>query len=171
MTDNLVFIQNSNFKVDEMKEGKVLTHNIQGLTFVLFYSNSCPHCKQVIQIFQELPRRIKGMKFGFVNVSQEPGIVVKSNKSIMPIEYVPYLMFYTDGVPYVQYTGEYNMNKIIDFLNNVNKTIKNTKKSENFGTKKKVQLSHPCTLGIPICSLNKKMCYLDFSEAYQDKKE
>lgn len=179
MSEYVIFLETSDFKIKPSGNGLLLTQNIPNLSFVLFYTNDCPHCKTMLSILKLLPNMYKGIKFCSINVSNKINFIRQTSKTLTPLEYVPYMMVYIDGVPYVQYTGDYDASKICEFIMSVEKSViqlknkmsqlsmekiklKETKKSE-----KKDELSHPCTFGVPICGKN-NVCYFNVCDAYDN---
>ena len=45
------------FLSDKQKSGLVLCNNIKELSLVMFYSNNCPHCKDMLKILRVLPKK------------------------------------------------------------------------------------------------------------------
>ena len=128
MSEYCVFLDESDFTFMNSKNGKLLSHKLPGLSFVLFYTNGCKFCKIMSENFKKLPSLYKGIKFCMFNLTNKHHFIQNVKKeTITPIDYVPYMMVYVDGTPYVQYTGEYDVNKCLAFLNNVEKSIHNSK--------------------------------------------
>lgn len=178
MSEFCTFLDESDFHLQTSKNGKLLSHKITGLSFVLFYSNKCKFCPTMVDRFKMLPSVYKGIKFCMFNITNKDAFIKNINaKTITRIEYVPYMMVYMNGTPYVQYTGGYDVNNIVSFLKNVENSISNHRKKnqmtkkENYDTKKtepEEKQSHPCTYGVPICGDGSRgdVCYVTMEEAY-----
>ena len=54
--------------------------------------------------------------------------MLKNQEKNLPITYVPLILFYVNGIPYVQYTGEYNLEHILIFINRVITNLEKSKK-------------------------------------------
>jgi thiol-disulfide isomerase/thioredoxin len=181
MSEYCTFLDESDFHLRQSKNGKLLSHKIPGLSFVLFYSTKCKFCPTMVDRFKMLPSVYKGIKFCMFNITNKDTFIKKINSNtITRMEYVPYMMVYMNGVPYVQYTGGYDVNDIVSFLKNVEDSIsakhhmrnQMIKKEEKFDTKKSQEekKSHPCTYGVPICGdgTRDNVCYVTMQEAYDD---
>lgn len=164
----LLYLQNDDFEIRRGTRGNILCHGIEGFSMILFYSTQCVHCQGLIPIFKRLPGTIHGCQFGMVNVSTFRDIIAKSRQTIVPINYVPYMIFYYNGKPFMIYKGEYDMrsiqNFIVEMYNNIQRkqefsrgTVKNVKQETEDS------IPEYCT-GIPVCS--DKVCYLEFMTAY-----
>ena len=86
-----------------------------------------------------------------ININNNLDIIEKSKKTNLPISYVPLILFYVNGIPYVQYTGEYNLEHIQIFINRVISNLQKSKKEnlqfnntnqEKFIEKKKIICVH-----------------------------
>ena len=166
MSDFMIFLDNEDFYVDKSSNGLVLCTKIPNLSFVLFYSNGCMHCHRMKAILKQLPNYIHGIQLGLINVDNNKKTIVDSSNTITQIKYVPFLMFYVNGIPYIQYSGEHKLEHVTTFLKKVISSLQN-QHSSSFDDKKdrkKVQKNLP-TLGIPICGKDQKI-YCNVKEAY-----
>lgn len=180
MSEYCVFLDEGDFSFTNSKNGKLLSHKLPGLSFVLFYTNGCKYCKIMAETFKKLPSLYKGIKFCMFNLTNKLNFIQTVKKeTITPIDYVPYMMVYVNGIPYVQYTGEYDVNKCLAFLSNVEKAIHDSKMKSRMTSSlvkkepvKEEKKRHPCTLGIPICGDGKRdnVCFVTMKEAYNDDK-
>lgn len=171
----LLFLTNDNFSVNSGTKGKILCNNIKGYSLVLFYSTECVHCQNLIPIFKKLPNTINNCSFGMVNISQNMGIIEKSKQTISPITYVPYILMFIDGVPYMKYNGPSQIEEIKRFIVEVVSAVNKQKFAVN--TEKKSQQSNApvldksnipsYTTGIPVCAGD--VCYIQFDKGYKQK--
>ncbi len=116
-TAGLSFLTGDDFSVVEGPNGRpIMVHQFRGLSMVMFYSNSCSHCQTLLPVFKELPKVVNGAHFALANVSSNKSIVAKARSTNTPIEYVPLVIFYVDGAPFAQYTGEHNLQAIVGFI-------------------------------------------------------
>jgi hypothetical protein len=113
-------------------------------------------------------------------------IIEKSKSTVAPITYVPDVILYVNGMPYVRYDGAHEIEHIKNFIITIYQKIQktsfidgtkenyqnNTNNPENQDNKQYTQ--EPAseipayTLGKPLCGNNKKdgVCYLNFQKAY-----
>ena len=99
----LLFLTANDFQNIEKENGNVLCTNIKGFSLILFYSTQCNYCKELIPIFKNLPGQVDGCNFGMINVNKNKHIIQMSNQTIVPITYVPYIILYIDGIPFMRY--------------------------------------------------------------------
>ena len=160
---SLLFLTLDNFNIIKGETGSLLCNNINGFLLVLFYSTQCSYCQNVIPLFKQLPKQIKGCKFGMLNVSKNNQLVVMSKETIAPLEYVPYIILYTDGKPFMCYEGNISLQDLKTFILDIQQKLKHKEKfTPNV---KKVTTIPSYTLGKPLCGENKR-CYLEFDNAY-----
>ena len=177
----IYFFNNDDFTVRQNMKGKLLTftEEYKGLYLVLFYSRECKYCDQLMTEFKQLPQSIMGCRFVMVNINQNPEIVEKSKETISPITYVPDLILYVNGLPYIRYDGPNEVNEIKRFIIDISNKLEKT----SFLTEEK-QEQHPpqiveeikpedvipeYTVGKPLCGSNRDVygrCYLEFDNAY-----
>lgn len=116
-TSGLHFLSGDDFNTVEGPNGSpIMVQPIRGLSMVMFYSNSCTHCQTLMPLFKKLPEIVKGASFALANVSTHKAIVAKSRNTNTQIDYVPMVIFYVDGAPFAQYTGNHNMNELVGFI-------------------------------------------------------
>jgi thioredoxin-like negative regulator of GroEL len=106
-----------------------------------------------------------------INVSTNKSIVEMSRETIAPVKYVPYIVLYINGKPFMVYKGPYDEGEIRNFVVEV---ANNVQKKQQF-SKEKVKEDKPGELpayciGQPLCG-NDKVCYLTFTGAYTEGKK
>ena len=161
----LLFLRSNDFHIERGNKGNLLCHAIRGLSLVLFYSTECVHCQGLIPIFKKLPERIQGCIFAMVNVSHNREIVGMARDTIAPLKYVPYLVLYTDGRPFMRY-GAKTEAEIGQFIIEVSNRIRNKQQFSSEKLKEDGKGIPGYTVGKPLCGDEDKVCYLPFSEAY-----
>ena len=115
---------------------------------------------------KNLPDYIQGCQFGILNVSKNNQLIQLSKNTIAPLEYVPYIILYYDGKPFMCYEGEHTIESIKKFILQVQKNLKYKEKFAKKDDIKEKQSKIPAyTLGKPLQGDNKK-CYLEFTNAY-----
>jgi hypothetical protein len=162
----LLFLTYEDFFIGKGTDGPILCNQIKGLSLILFYSTQCTYCQKFIPIFKRMPGSINGCQFGMINVSQNKQCVLMSKETIAPITYVPYIILYVNGKPYMVYNGPYDENEIKRFVIEVANSIMKRQKMDSEDKVKRVGKSIPeFTIGIPLCGEDER-CYLEFDDAY-----
>jgi len=190
MSSGIYFFNNNDFTVRQNRTGKLLcfSEDYKGMYLVLFYSKECKYCDDLMSEFKQLPKMILGCKFVMVNINQNPEIIQKSKESISPITYVPDLILYVNGMPYIRYDGPNKLDHIKNFVMDIsNKLEKTPFMNGNEQQQQPVDRPNPVdappaqlynsmdegipeyTIGKPLCGSNKDVygkCYLGFDSAY-----
>jgi thiol-disulfide isomerase/thioredoxin len=176
---SLLFLSSQDFNVSQGTSGNILTTPIMGFSLIMFYSPKCVYCQKLIPIFKQLPQYVAGCKFGMINVSQQRDIIRMASQTIVPIKYVPLIILYINGNPYMKYEGPGNMDEIRDFILQIANSIQS---QNSFATSTRGANSTPQTSsgggrvierknelpiygGIPLCG-DDGVCYLEYNEAY-----
>ncbi len=165
----LLFLQACDFSVQSGQKGDIVCNNIRGISLILMYSTKCQHCQRLIPIFKRLPGTIGGCQFGMINVSQETDIVLMSRNSISPIKYVPLIILYVNGKPFIRYDGPHTEENIRQFLMEVTSKLQakekfsNAEKSKDGGKNSREIPEY--TVGFPLYG-DEDEFYLEFEEAY-----
>ena len=131
---------------------------IQGVTFVLFYSNECVYCRNFIPAIRALPENIQGCFIGMINVSQNKNIIEMSRHSTTPITFVPLMLLYYNGIPIQRYEGPPSVEKIRDFIIDTYSQLTFVSKD-----KRKSKPPQPYVLGTPNTD---EVSSLEFNKAY-----
>lgn len=189
MSSGIYFLNEDDFILRENTKGKLLgiKENFNGLTLLLFYSRECQFCEKLLAQFKQLPSLIMGCKFGMVNINQNPTVVDISKTTISPITYVPDLILYVNGLPYMRYDGPGEIENIKEFIVDIYQKLQKTSFLQNQNgqhqsstTENEIQTttsSHAkiedeipaYSVGKPLCGTSKDAygkCYLDFDDAY-----
>lgn len=166
----LLFCTSDDFHIKKMEPGNLLCHDITGFSLILFYSTQCGHCQKIIPHFKQLPGSVNGCQFGMLNVSKNKKIIGLSQSSIAPISYVPYIIFYANGIPYMRYDGANDIASIRNFVLEMASKLQNktnfTKKVEGSSQQTPEEIIIPeYTIGIPIQG-KVGVTYLYFDDAY-----
>ena len=162
----LLFLSSDDFTVVRGQNGKILVHTIPGFALILFYSTQCEHCKSLIPIFKDLPGTLGGCQFGMINVSINRETISMSQDTISPIRYVPFILLYIDGKPYMKYQGPYDGREIGRFVFEVSQKLQNKAKfSPDVTVKEEARRIPEYTTGHPLIGMD-DVTYLEFQEAY-----
>jgi thiol-disulfide isomerase/thioredoxin len=162
----LHFLTSEDFDIGKGTKGPILINNIKGLSLILFYSTQCHYCQSFIPIFKRLPGSISGCQFGMINVSQNRDVVRMSKETVAPITYVPYVILYVQGKPFMRYDGPQEESELKRFVVEVASKLQSR---EKFASDEKIKddgKGIPAyTVGHPLCGEDER-CYLEFNEAY-----
>lgn len=165
----LLFLSNEDFNLVDGTRGKIMCHSIPGMSLILFYSTLCEHCQNLIPIFKLLPGTLGGCQFGMINVSTNRECVKMSQGTIAPITYVPYIVLFIQGKPFMKYQGPHDINEIKRFVYEVSQKMCNKQKftdSGNVKINKQAGKIPAYTVGHPLCGED-EVCYLKMDEAYR----
>ena len=166
----LLFLSSDDFHIAEGQKGKILCNSIKGFSIVLFYSTQCVHCQSLIPIFKHLPNTVAGFQFGMINVSVNKNVVMMAKQTIAPITFVPYIVFFVDGKPFMKYSGPYEMSEIRRFIIEVAENLRTKQKFyEETQTRQVQEKTIPAYAGGLPKNCEDDVCYLDFDDAYAKK--
>jgi thiol-disulfide isomerase/thioredoxin len=163
----LLFLSSDDFTINKGSKGSILCNSIPGFSLILFYSTQCTYCQTLIPIFKKLPGTIGGCQFGMINVSTNKRCVLMSKNTIAPIKYVPYIVLYIQGKPFMRYNGPHDSSELRRFVIEVANKIKNKQKFTSDKVKDDGKHIPAYTIGKPLCGDENGVCYLEFKEAYQ----
>jgi thiol-disulfide isomerase/thioredoxin len=163
----LLFLTHEDFSVQKTEKGNIMANSIPGFSLILFYSTYCEHCKELIPIFKKLPGTMGGCQFGMINVSSNRPCVDMSQNTIAPIKYVPYIILYFNGVPFMTYKGAYRDDEIrkfvIDVANNIQKKQQFSKATVTKENNEDANSIPAYCTGKPICGgKDQLVCYINF---------
>jgi len=166
----LLFLQAGDFSIQSGTKGDILCNSIRGISLILFYSTKCEHCQALIPIFKRLPGTIGGCQFGMINVTMEKDIVRMSSNTISPIKYVPLIILFVNGKPFIRYDGPHDENEIRKFLVEVTTKLQTKDKfsSDKVKESKNEREIPAYTVGHPLCGQD-NVSYLEFEEAYPSR--
>ena len=156
---SLLFLSTDDFGLTKGEKGDVLYHEIRGFSLILFYSTQCVYCQKLIPIFKRLPDIVNGCQFGMINVSMNKSLIGMSMSSHTPIKYVPLLILYINGRPYMRYEGPPEENDIRRFILEVSSAVQES----GFAKVTKEKGIPAYTVGTPLCG-ESDVCYLEFDQ-------
>ena len=185
--NGILFLGEGDFALRRGEQGNLLSlvPDLRSLVLILFYSNECPHCDSLINKFKQLPQLIHGCLFAMVNINRNMSIVEKSQQTVAPITYVPDMILYVHGNPYIRYDGSHDITAIRNFISEVYQKIQKTPFIEpsNKTSSSPPQNHKPkattdaveipaYTIGKPFSGDRKsdRLCYLSFDHAYVSSK-
>ena len=172
----LLFLQTDDFSIQKGQKGPILCHSIRGISLVLFYSINCQYSRELIPIFKRLPGQLGGCQFAMINVSAQKNIIGMSKATISEIKYVPLMILYVAGKPFVRYDGPHQESEIKRFIFEVSSKIQT---KEKFTNKEAPRHHQQATMGsgngtraIPAYAAGQPLYgdaddfYMEFAEAY-----
>jgi hypothetical protein len=126
----ILYLNVDDFIIRKGEKGNLLclNYDVQGLSLVLFYSNECQHCTKLMGRYKQLPFNINGCQFTMINVNKAENrrVVQLSNQTIVPITYVPDIILYVDGIPYMRYDGNHDIQSIKSFILDIYQQLQKT---------------------------------------------
>lgn len=140
------------------------------MSFVLFYSPSCPYSMQFMPVFRELPRHVHGCVFAMLNVSTNFDLIQRSQHTSLVIDEVPFLILFYNGVPMLKYDSDLTLPAIRDFILECTTEAKTADSARAFAAKNKRRRGGSAmgteenTTGIPIYGTGNIVSYLTFEE-------
>lgn len=175
----LLFLQSCDFnKQPSSRGGEIVCNNIRGVSLILMYATKCEFCRRLIPIFKRLPGTIGGCQFGMVNIETERELVRLSINSLVPISYVPLIVLYVNGKPFIRYDGAHEEQDIRAFLLDVTNRLQTRERFGNnaAGGAKEGKKAHNAhgrdipafTIGYPLFGDEEDM-YKEFDDAYPGK--
>ena len=161
----LLFLTTADFHIENGAKGTLLCHNITGFSLILFYSMQCEYCQKLLPDFRKLPGLIGGCQFGMLNISKNKDIISAASKTIAPLEYVPFIILYANGKPFMKYEGAHDVQSIRNFIIDVNNKLQHKQQfSKDTVSQSDRKIPSYC-LGQPLYGTEGRS-YLEFNNAY-----
>lgn len=131
----LLNLTGNDFSLGKGQKGSLLYNNIRHYSAVLFYATTCDFCKPYIEIFKKLPGNVAGCTFAITNIQSNMNIVQMAKQTISPIEFVPLIIYYVDGRPFMKYKGDAHCKQIVQFIVDVTEKLSSNAKSKFYEDK------------------------------------
>jgi len=167
--NTVIKLCSDDFNVGQGAKGSILCTGIKGMSLVMFWSPGCKICTYLRPYFVKLPQIITGCKFGELNINENIPVIRMSKTTITSIENVPYIVFYVNGRPFLQYDDDADLNKIINFVQYTMKLVETKKQFIDKGAR--VESDVPkFTVGKGYFDFkcdDDKFCYLTAQQAYK----
>lgn len=116
----ILYLTSDDFVLKSGEKGNLLctTHTLKGLCVILFYSNDCQHSFKLLTKYKQLPKLINGCQFALININKPSNypVVTLSQNTISPITFVPDIILYVDGIPFIRYDGPHEISPIKQFI-------------------------------------------------------
>ena len=183
----ILHLNSKHFDITESKNNnKILSCTLPGLVFVFFYVDyvdpnrmkKCDNCELLKPEFERLSKKLEKSYFTFaaVNLNTHADIAKKSMQTKIKINYVPYLILFVDGVPYLRYDSTGASDQMEYFLSIALKECmqKGYKPTVSSGASTVTADETPAykSGGIPyniLCDKNTGLCYLTFEDLKKQK--
>lgn len=155
----LLILEEEDFELVESGKVTHLVHTVESkFSIVMFYTNECDQCRVIKPILLSFVGN-PTIQICMVDVydPDSTNLIQMSQKTTTPLQHVPFIVFYVNGVPYKRYDGGYNHSDFQSFIKNVMaeaSKIKNTSEISEIP---------PYTIGKPNSA---KVCYLTYQKAY-----
>lgn len=173
----MLYLRHTNYYVNKNNQ---LCNNVPDFSFIFFTSSECSYCYDLMPDFIRLSKAIQGCTFGQLDVDYDnQAIRVVASRSSTPINYVPYLVLYVNGIPFNVYThderrGSNNFEGMKQFLiHNTQRLLKNPNQPPpptgpiNKGAVTSSQKIPGYSIGKPVCKNG--LCYYSYDAAYSKK--
>jgi thioredoxin-like negative regulator of GroEL len=155
----LLILEEEDFELVDTGKVTHLTHTIEGkFSIVMFYTDECDQCRIVKPILLSLVGN-STIQVCMVNVYDQDStnIIQLSQKTTTPLQHVPFIVFYVNGIPFKRFDGSYTLSDFQTFVKNVMVEASKIKDTNEIGE------IPPYTIGKPNSS---KVCYLTYQKAY-----
>lgn len=104
------------FQTKDTMHGKLLIlPAISEPTFVMFHTDSCGVCQQVMPVYHQIARQLP-FRFATCNLSKHGNVLAMSENTISPITHVPRLYLYAKGWPFLVYKDGWQPEKLVQFM-------------------------------------------------------
>lgn len=124
----ILYLTVDDFVLRSGEKGNLLCTSqlVKGLCIILFYSNDCQHSANLLKKYKQLPKLINGCQFALININKPSNfsIVRMSQNTISPITYVPDIILYVDGIPFIRYDGPHEIQSIKQFILDIYQQLK-----------------------------------------------
>lgn len=173
MSGLLQYLVSEDFVLQQGEKGLLLCNRIPGFSFVLFYVASDAHSAKAFQVIKALPGTINGCQFAVVDLLHPRGrnVLAMSKQTVMEILYVPQMILFVNGRPWLVYQEVPDVQKIQQFIMTaVNLTAKRRSMETPTHEETKQAMKHiPASLigiGVPIKGFGRyedSISYIDWN--------
>lgn len=126
----ILYLTANDFVLRQGEKGHLMciSQPTSGLCVILFYSNECQHSFNLLSKYKQLPKMINGCQFALININKpsNQSVVQLSQKSISAITFVPDIILYVNGIPYIRYDGIHDTQTIKQFIFDVYHRLQST---------------------------------------------
>lgn len=164
----IIRLRTEDFTIEQGSRGAILSTQIKGLSMAMFWSPGCQICTRLEPQFRSLPQIFKNVKFLLLNINENKNVIELSKQTIAPIEFVPYIVFYVNGRPFLQYDDELVFEKLLNFIKYTIKLVETKKSFVEKGGKFDSDIPK-YTIAKPYAEFkcnDEGFCYLTYTDAY-----
>jgi hypothetical protein len=155
----LLILEEEDFELVESGKVTHLTHTVGcKYSIVMFYTDDCDQCKIIKPVLLSFVGN-PTIQICMVNVYDPDSVklIEQSQKTTTPLQHVPFIVFYINGIPFKKYDGQYNFSDFQNFIKNVMVEASKIKDTSD------INEIPPYTIGKPNSA---KVCYLTYQKAY-----
>ncbi len=109
-------------EIDERRNtiGMYVFINKPGLMMLTVFSKdeAYRNCSPFLDCIGELTKRVPQCSHGFMDITHNPDLIDRFERTNMPITYLPFIVLYYDGVPYARYEGPPDVQQMVAFIQN-----------------------------------------------------
>jgi thiol-disulfide isomerase/thioredoxin len=155
----LLILEEEDFELIDTGKVTHLVHTVESkFSIVMFYTDECDQCKIIKPILLTFVGN-PIIQICMVNVydPDSTNLIQLSQKTTTPLQHVPFIVFYINGIPFKKYDGQYNHSDFQNFIKNVMMEASKVKDPNE------ISEIPPYTIGKPNSA---KVCYLTYQKAY-----
>ena len=113
---SIFYLSYGDFHIQQGTNSPLLCHGMNHISMIMFHSTQSSYSQQIAPIFKMLPQAIRGCQFGIINIGQHMNLVQMAAQTNTPIEYVPLIIMYVNGIPYMEYKGPADLENMRQFI-------------------------------------------------------
>ena len=113
---SLFYLSTKDFHIRQGTNSPLLCTSMQHISLVMIHSGQSVGSQQMLYVFKTLPQMIRGCQFGIVLIERNMPLVQMSHQTNTPIEYVPLVIMYVNGIPYMEYKGPEDAEQLRQFI-------------------------------------------------------
>lgn len=108
-----------------------LSVTVTGNIFVFFKLQKCEGCNAFDPVFKTLANEDRRVLYGIIDLTNNNQVTQMSKATTTPIQTVPHLILYVNGMPFARFKGQKNVRMIKDFLTETLNLSANQQPREN----------------------------------------
>lgn len=108
----------TDFNIIKTIKGDLVEFLSKELTVVLFYKNeeNRKYSDEFKRVFAEIEETGFECKFGVINIDEHSEAAEMASQTKTPINYVPYVVIYAQGRPYMSYGGKIDSIELVKLI-------------------------------------------------------
>jgi thioredoxin-like negative regulator of GroEL len=116
-----------NFAVEVIDGKKTMTiipdDGVPVIGVVMYTWHNCTHCTELEPIMKKMPSMVPSMSFYVVDIGENSTPTQMSADTILPLTYVPQIIVYINGRPFMRFSGTRNESSLRQFLAQVQHAV------------------------------------------------